>query len=56
VWRPAHLPPAAQRGDLVLMTRPTFARWLQAAFAGGVIACAVPAVSRASAVSFVING
>ena len=30
------------------MTRPTFARWLQAVFTGGVIACAVPAVAGAT--------
>ena len=46
--RPTHLPPAAHPGDLVVMTRPTFARWLQAAFTGGVIACAVPAVAGAT--------
>ncbi len=48
MWRPTHLPPAAEPGDLVVMTRPTFARWLQAAFTGGVIACAVPAVAGAT--------
>jgi hypothetical protein len=48
MWRLAHLPPRVHAGDLVVMKRPIFTRWLKAAFAAGVTACAVPGVAGAT--------